>query len=74
VSEQDLKRAVVVQPRSAPVRVSPFDSATSENSLSEGDEVAVLGQHGDFVQVRDGRGQSGWIESNMVQAIFPRTS
>jgi hypothetical protein len=74
ISEQNLHRAVVVQSRSAPVRVSPFDSATSESSLSEGDQVAVLGQHGNFVHVRDSRGHTGWVQSSTVQTIIPRNS
>jgi hypothetical protein len=67
-------RAVVVESKSAPVRVSPFDGAASESSLSEGEVVAVLGRHGDFVHVRDGRGRTGWVQSATVQAIVPRAS
>jgi hypothetical protein len=74
VSDQNLRRAVVVENKSAPVRISPFDSAASERSLSEGEVVAVFGRHGDFVHVRDGRGRTGWIKSTTVQTIVPRTS
>jgi len=74
VSEQGLNRAVVVANKSAAVRVSPFDGALSESSLSEGEVVAVLGRHGDFVHVRDSRGRAGWVQSSTVQAIVPRTS
>jgi type IV secretory pathway VirB2 component (pilin) len=74
VSDQALSRAVVVESKSAPVRVSPFAGAASESSLSEGEVVAVLGRHEDFVRVRDGRGRTGWVQSATVQSIVPPTS
>jgi tetratricopeptide (TPR) repeat protein len=74
LADQDLNRAVVVQHKSAVVRVSPFDTATGEASLSEGEEVAVVGRHGDFVRVRDGQGRLGWVQSAAVRPIVPRRS
>jgi tetratricopeptide (TPR) repeat protein len=74
LSDQALGRAVVVQGKGIPVRVSPFDGAASESSLSEGEVISLLGQHGSFVHVRDGRGRTGWVQSATVQTIVPRTS
>jgi tetratricopeptide (TPR) repeat protein len=74
VLDRDLDRAVVVETKSAPIRVSPFDTAASETSVSEGEEVAVIGRHGDFVRVRDGQGRVGWVQSAAVQPIVPRRS
>ena len=71
---ETLNHAVVVETKSAPVRVSPFDTAASEVALSEGEEVSVIGRHGDFVRVRDGQGRTGWVQSAAVQPIVPRRS
>jgi hypothetical protein len=74
VLDRDLDHAVVVERKSAPVRVSPFDTAASEVALSEGEDVSIIGHHGDFVRVRDGQGRKGWIQSAAVQVVVPRRS
>jgi len=74
VLDRDLDHAVVVERKTAPVRVSPFDTAASEAALSEGEEVSIIGRHGDFVRVRDGQRRTGWVQSAAVQFIVPRRS
>lgn len=74
VLDRDLNHAVVVETKSAPVRVSPFDTAASETTVSEGQDVSIIGHHGDFLRVRDGQGRTGWVESNKVQPVVPRQS
>ena len=74
VLDRDLNHAVVVEKKSAPVRVSPFDTAASETTLSEGQDVSIIGRHGDFLRVRDGLGRTGWVQSTAVQPVVPRQS
>jgi len=74
VLDRNLDDAVIVAKKSASVRLSPFDSAAVEATVPEGDEVAVIGRHGDFVRVRDGQGRTGWVDSAAVQLIVPRDS
>jgi hypothetical protein len=74
VLDRDLNHAVVVETKSAPVRVSPFDTATSEITVSEGQDVTIIGHHGDFLRVRDGQGRTGWVQSTAVQPVVPRQS
>lgn len=74
VLDRDLNHAVVVEKKSAPVRVSPFDTAASETTLSEGQDVSIIGHHGDFLLVRDGQGRTGWVQSTAVQPVVPRQS
>jgi hypothetical protein len=74
VLDRDLNHAVVLESKTAPVRVSPFDTAASEVALSEGEEVSIIGRHGDFVRVRDGQGRTGWVQSAAVQFVVPRRS
>jgi hypothetical protein len=74
VLDRDLNHAVVVETKSAPVRVSPFDTAASETTVSEGQDVSIIGHHGDFLRVRDGQGRTGWVQSAAVQPVVPRQS
>jgi SH3-like domain-containing protein len=74
VLDRDLNHAVVVESKSAPVRVSPFDTAASETTVSEGQDVSIIGHHGDFLRVRDGQGRTGWVQSTAVQPVVPRQS
>ena len=74
VLDRDLDHAVVVERKTAPVRVSPFDTAASEVALSEGEDVSIVGRHGDFVRVREGKGRTGWVQSAAVQLVVPRRS
>ena len=74
ICARQLDDAVVVAHKSAPLRLSPFDTAATEATVAEGEEVAVLGSHGDFVRVRNGQGRAGWVESRAVQRIVPRGS
>jgi SH3-like domain-containing protein len=74
VLDRDLNHAVVVERKSAPVRVSPFDTAASETTVSEGQDVSIIAHHGDFLRVRDGQGRTGWVQSTAVQPVVPRQS
>lgn len=74
VLDRNLNHAVVVETKSAPVRVSPFDTAASETTVSEGQDVSIIGHHGDFLRVRDGQGRTGWVQSTAVQPVVPRQS
>ncbi len=74
VLDRDLDHAVVVERKTTPIRVSPFDTAASEVALSEGEEVSIIGHHGNFVRVRDGQGRGGWVQSAAVQLVVPRRS
>ncbi len=74
ILDRDLDHAVVVERKMAPVLVSPFEGAASEVSLSEGEDVSVIGRHDDFVRVRDGNGRTGWVQSGAVLPVVPRRS
>lgn len=61
--------AIVVSRGSAPIRLSPFDSAAVEAIVREGEHVTVTERHGGFVRVRDDRGQAGWADAAAVERI-----
>ena len=72
VLDRDLDDAVVVASKSTPVRVSPFASAADEATVNEGEQVAGIGRHADFVRVRYGQSHEGWVESAAVQLVAAR--
>jgi tetratricopeptide (TPR) repeat protein len=72
LTSQELHEGLLVA--SAPVLVSPFESAQSAFSLAPGDDVALGPTHDRFVYVRDARGRSGWIERVQVAPLIPTES
>ncbi len=59
---------------SAPVLVSPFESAQSGFSLAPGDDVTLGPTHERFVHVRDARGRRGWVDRDQVAPLIPSGS
>lgn len=57
---------------SAPVLVSPFESAQSDFELSAGSEVELVRTRDRFALIRDGRGRSGWVERTRLAPLLPR--
>lgn len=72
VARSDLDRAIVLEP--APLRVSPFETAQSELSLSPGASVETGRTRDAYVFVRDRGGHSGWVEKAQVESIVPSAS
>ncbi len=66
-----LDREVVVAQAGAPLRVSPFTTAQSDATLAPGEEVASLERLGGWLEVRDGQGRTGWIDSAAVEPLVP---
>jgi hypothetical protein len=66
-----LDREVVVAKAGAPLRISPFATAQSEATLAPGEEVTPLEHHRGWLQVRDGQGRTGWIDSAAVESLVP---
>ncbi len=69
VEHSDLDRAIVLE--AAPVRVSPFETAQSDFSLSPGTAVEAGRTRDAYVFVRDRGGRSGWVERTQVEPIIP---
>jgi tetratricopeptide (TPR) repeat protein len=61
--------AVVVSPE-ATARSGPFDEAQRAFAAHDGAELAVRDRHGDWIQVADGSGKIGWLQTKQV-VILP---
>jgi hypothetical protein len=70
LTTRDAHRAVVIAPR-AVARVSPFASADTLFTLSEGHTVRVLARYPGHLRVEDGPGRAGWVSQDEVTPIVP---
>jgi tetratricopeptide (TPR) repeat protein len=59
--------AVVVS--DAVTRSGPFDDAQNTFAVHDGAELLVVDHHGDWVQVADGSGRTGWLQIKQVELI-----
>jgi tetratricopeptide (TPR) repeat protein len=62
--------AVVVSASIA--RSGPFDDAQNSFAVHDGAELSVLDRHDNWVQVADGSGKTGWLQTKQVE-ILPGT-
>jgi tetratricopeptide (TPR) repeat protein len=60
--------AVVVAP-DATARSGPFDEAQSAFTAHDGAELAVLDRRDNWLQVTDGSGRIGWLQSQQVEIL-----
>lgn len=73
LSDHAVHEGVVVAAKNVALRLAPFDTAPIEAMVEEGQSVELQQVHGDFVRVRDGQSHVGWVESQLVQPIVPRS-
>jgi SH3-like domain-containing protein len=57
----------VVITEEAAVRYGPLEEAQTAFQLPEGAEVRILDGKGEWVQVRDGLGRTGWLMRNRLE-------
>jgi uncharacterized protein YgiM (DUF1202 family) len=50
-------------------RSGPFDDAQSAFTAHDGAELRILDRHDDWVQVVNGAGKSGWLNTNQASAL-----
>jgi tetratricopeptide (TPR) repeat protein len=72
IASRDLDRGLVME--SAPVLVSPFDSAQSDFALPAGSNVELGRTRDRYIFVHDAHGRSGWVERAQVEPLVPRSS
>jgi tetratricopeptide (TPR) repeat protein len=59
----------VVTAAETTARSGPFDEAQSAFTLHDGAELSVLDRHGDWVQVADRAGKTGWLPVKQVEIL-----
>ncbi|HEX5397874.1 MAG TPA: SH3 domain-containing protein [Verrucomicrobiae bacterium] len=60
--------AVVIESE-ATARSGPFDDAQKAFIARDGAELSVLARHGDWIQVTDGAGGIGWLNTKQVEVL-----
>jgi tetratricopeptide (TPR) repeat protein len=63
------KQTAVVISTEAMARSGPFDDAQNAFAIHDGAELLVLNQHGDWMQVTDGSGKTGWLPVKQVEIL-----
>jgi tetratricopeptide (TPR) repeat protein len=68
-AERFSKASAVVIADEATARSGPFDDAQDAFKVRDGAELSVLNRHDDWVQVADGAGNIGWLETKQVEIL-----
>jgi hypothetical protein len=61
---------VVVAPKSATLRISPFDSADSVGQIPEGELVTVEDRHKDYLRIEARDHHFGWIKRSDLEPVI----
>ena len=64
----ELERAVVLT-ADAPLRISPYDTATAAGTLAAGETLRVQKRYGSYFYVRTQQGRMGWVADSQVEKI-----
>jgi len=60
---------VIVAPKDATLRLSPFDSADSIGTIPEGELVTVEGRHNDYLRIEARDHHFGWIAQKDLEPV-----
>jgi tetratricopeptide (TPR) repeat protein len=60
--------AIVISPE-VDVHTGPFDDAQNAFAVHDGVELSVLERHSDWIQVADGTGKTGWLQTKQVEIL-----
>jgi len=75
LTSSELRTAVIVTAKAGTeLQLSPFEGATSETRVREGESLRADTRHGAYLHVRGGDGQQGWVDSAAVEPLFLGTS
>ncbi|MCE0523027.1 MAG: hypothetical protein LV480_08965 [Methylacidiphilales bacterium] len=66
----DRIEGVIVAPREAVLRLSPFDSADSIGTIPEGELVTVEDRHNDYLRIEARDHHFGWIEEKDIEPVI----
>ncbi len=68
-NERLKKRYAVIVSDEAVVRFGPFEESKSSHNLVDGIEVQLLDQKDDWYQIKDPKGQLGWLKGDQITAL-----
>jgi tetratricopeptide (TPR) repeat protein len=62
---------VIVAPKEATLRLSPFESADSVGTIPEGELVTVEQRHNDYLRIEARDHRFGWIQKKDIEPVIP---
>jgi tetratricopeptide (TPR) repeat protein len=62
---------VIVAPKEATLRLSPFDSADSIGTIPEGELVTVEQRHNDYLRIEARDHHFGWVQEKDLEPVIP---
>jgi tetratricopeptide (TPR) repeat protein len=68
-AEHFSKSTAVVITDNVTARSGPFDDAQNSFAARDGAELSVLDRHGDWIQVANGAGKTGWLSRKQVEVL-----
>lgn len=63
------RQTVVVIAAETTARSGPFDEAQSAFTVRDGAELSVVDRHGDWIQVTNGFGKTGWLLAKQIEIL-----
>jgi len=69
VGFNDRIEGVVVAPKEATLRLSPFDSADSIGAIPEGELVTVEDRHNDYLRIEARDHHFGWVREKDLEPV-----
>jgi len=66
----DRIEGVIVAPKSATLRLSPFESADTVGTIPEGELVTVESQHNDYLWIEARDHHFGWIQEKDIEPVI----
>jgi tetratricopeptide (TPR) repeat protein len=70
VGFNDRLEGVIVAPKAATLRLSPFDSADSIGTIPEGELVTVEDRHNDYLRIEARDHHFGWIAQKDIEPVI----
>jgi hypothetical protein len=70
VGFNDRIEGVVVAPKEAILRLSPFDSADSIGTIPEGELVTVEDRHNDYLRIEARNHHFGWLQEKDLEPVI----
>lgn len=67
---QVLKFGVIIRPQ-AECRFAPAETAVTRFRLSEGEKVLILETDGQWLHIKSGNNNIGWVQKTMIETIIP---
>ena len=70
IGYNDRVDGVIVAPKEATLRLSPFDSSDTVGTIPEGELVTVDGRHNDYLRIEARDKHFGWVQDKDIEPVI----